>query len=84
MATKVKLNKTETNLISQLSFNRESTEKQTITNPYSGFSCELDSQGVALYDYVIGCEAMGLYNKMSLSLNLFRKLYPDEYYTLLD
>ena len=80
----VKLNKKETELISQLAFNRESTEKETIKNPYSGFSCELEPQGVALYDFVIGCEAMNLYDKMNLALNLFRKLYPNEYYTLLD
>ncbi len=84
MAKAVKLNKTEQALIVQLDFDRSSVTKEKITNPYSGFSCELEPQGVALYDYVRGCEAMGLYAKMQIALTLFRKLYPDEYYTLLD
>jgi len=84
MAKKIKLNKKETELIEGLSFDRQSTTKESIRNPYSGFSCLLDPQGVALYDYIKGCEAMSLYDKMQLALSLFRKLYPDEYYTLLD
>lgn len=84
MAKNVKLNKKETELIDGLSFDRQSTTKETITNPYSRNSCELEPQGVALYDYIKGCEAMSLYDKMQVALSLFRKLYPDEYYTLLD
>ena len=84
MAKNVKLNKKEIELIEGLFFDRQSTDKETITNPYSGDTCELDPQGVALYDYIKGCEAMGLYDKMQVALSLFRKLYPDEYYTLLD
>lgn len=79
-----KLNKTEQALIDQLSFDKSSTKKETIRNPFSGDTCELEPQGVALYDYIKGCEAMSLYSKMQTALNLFRKLYNDEYYTLLD
>jgi hypothetical protein len=84
MAKQIKLNKTEQALILQLDFDRSSVTKEKVTNPYSGDSCELEPQGVALYDYIKGCEAMELYSKMQVALTLFRKLYPDEYYTLLD
>jgi len=79
--TKVKLSKRDETLIASLVI-REGSQK--VMNPYSGESCELDGQGVALYDFVIGSEALGAYTKMQQGLTLFRKLYPDEYYTLLD
>jgi hypothetical protein len=82
MATK--LNKKEQELIDGLSFDRNSTEKESVKNPYSGDSCELDARGVALHDFIKGSEALGLYQKMQLGLTLFRKLYPSEYFTLLD
>ena len=84
MATQVKLSKKDEALFASLSYNRNSTEKKTVKNPYSGESCELEPRGVALYDFIIGCEALSLYNKMQQGLTLFRKLYPSEYYTLLD
>lgn len=79
-----KLNKKEEALIDGLDFDRNSTEKESIKNPYSGDSCELDARGVALHDFIKGSEALALYDKMQLGLTLFRKLYPNEYYTLLD
>ena len=82
MATK--LNKKEQELIDGLTFDRNSTEKESVRNPYSGDSCELDARGVALHDFIKGSEALGLYQKMQLGLTLFRKLYSDEYMTLLD
>ena len=81
---KVKINKKEQALIDKLSFNRESIKKETIRNPYSNESCELEPQGVALLDYIKGCEALRLFNDMQTALTLFRKLYPSEYYVLLD
>ena len=80
----IKLNKKEQALINKLTFDRNKTEKETITNPYSGHSCELEPQGVALHDYIKGCEALRLNTDMYFAINLFRKLYDDEYYTLLD
>ena len=59
-------------------------DPEKITNPFSGDSVELDGTGVALYDYIKGCEAMNLHTKMNQGLTLFRKLYPSEYMTLLD
>ena len=81
---KFNLNKKEQALINKLTFDRNKTEKETITNPYSEHSCQLEPQGVALYDYIKGCEELGLYTDMHFAINLFRKLYPNEYYTLLD
>jgi len=60
------------------------TESEVIKNPFSGESCELEAKGVALYDFIKGCEATQLYDKMQQALTLFRKLYPNEYYILLD
>jgi hypothetical protein len=82
--TKVKLSKRDETLIDSLSFDRDETEKVTVSNPYSGESCELEVRGVALHDFIKGCEALRLYDKMQQALTLFRKLYPSEYYVLLD
>ena len=74
----------EQKLIDDLAWDRNSKKLISITNPYSGQSCELDEQGVALYDFVKGCEVLGLNQKFSLGISLFAKLYPSQYYTLLD
>ena len=84
MATKVKLSKRDETLFASLDYDRDETSKEIVRNPYSGYSCELDPRGVALYDFIKGCEALNLYTKLQLALTLFRKLYPSEYYTLLD
>ena len=84
MATKVKLSKRDETLFASLDYNRNATKKVTVTNPYSGDSCELEPRGAALHDFIKGCEMLALYSKMQQALTLFRKLYPSEYYTLLD
>lgn len=84
MATKVKLSKKDEALFATLSYDRNATETEKVRNPYSGDSCELEPRGVALYDFIKGCEELGYYDKMQQALTLFRKLYPSEYYTLLD
>lgn len=74
----------EQNLINDLDWDRNSDKPISISNPYSGESCELDAKGVALHDFIKGCEALGLNQKFSLGISLFAKLYPSQYYTLLD
>jgi hypothetical protein len=74
----------EQKLINDLAWDRNSKKLISISNPYSGQSCELDERGVALHDFVKGCEALGLNQKFSLGISLFAKLYPSQYYTLLD
>jgi hypothetical protein len=55
-----------------------------ITNPYSGEKCVCSLVATALYDYIKGAEEFGCVNEMRHGLMLFRQLYPQEYYTLLD
>jgi hypothetical protein len=74
----------EQELINDLAWDRNSDKLISIRNPYSGQSCELDERGVALHDFVKGAEALGLNQKFSLGISLFAKLYPSQYYTLLD
>jgi len=75
------LSKTDQSLIDSLTIG---TESETVKNRFSGESCELDARGVALYDFVVGCEALGFNTKLRNSLRIFRTLYPNEYYVLLD
>jgi len=74
----------EQELINDLDWDRKSDKLVSISNPYSGQSCMLDARGVALHDFVKGAEDMGERNWFNLALPLFAKLYPSQYYTLLD
>lgn len=60
------------------------TENETIINPFSGDTCELVPEAVALYDFIKGSEAMGLHKKMAQGLSIFRRKWSSEYMTLLD
>jgi hypothetical protein len=71
-------------LINDLEWDRNRNKLISIRNPYSGQSCYLDERGVALHDFIKGCEALGVTQKFNLALSLFAKLYPSQYYTLLD
>lgn len=82
--SKVKLSNRDNELIESLAFNRDSKELETIHNSWGGGSCNLDTRGVALYDFVKGCEILELHTKHRKGLDLFRKIYPDEYMILLD
>gem|GEM_PF-938635 len=80
---KPKLTKTDQKLIDSLVFNFNGKD-ETIRNPFSGETCKLEPRGVALHDYIKGCEATKLYDNLRKGLTLFRKLYPEQYYVLLD
>ena len=60
------------------------TESETVTNPYSGRSCLLEPQAVALYDLIKGCEITGNLKDFDRARYLFCELYPDEYMILID
>ena len=60
------------------------TQPETITNPFSGESCVLSPEAVAVYDTLRGCEMFGDYNGLRKGLDWFRKYYPQEYMILLD
>lgn len=60
------------------------TEPVTVTNPFSGESCVLQPEAVALYDYIKGSELLELYENLEKGLTAFRKRWPKEYMILLD
>jgi hypothetical protein len=84
MAKAVKLSKRDETLLSKLEYNRNSTETSEIRNRFGGETADLSPREVALYDYIIGCEAKSLWTDMQKALTLFRKLNMDAYFTLLD
>ena len=60
------------------------TQSETITNPFSGASCLLSPEAVAVYDTIQGCERFGDYKGLQKGLDWFRRQYPSEYMILLD
>jgi len=59
-------------------------ESETITNPFSGESCVLTPEAVAVYDTLKGCEIFGDYAGLRKGLDWFIEHFPKEYYILLD
>ena len=57
---------------------------ETITNPYSGQSCELPRYAVAVYDTIKGAEMLEDYDTVRKGITWFQKHFTDEYYILLD
>ena len=60
------------------------TQSETITNPFSGESCVLEPEAVAVYDLCKGAEVFGDTKTVRKCLDWFRKYYPEEYMILLD
>ena len=59
-------------------------EPVRITNPFSGESCMLEPDAVAVYDVIMGGNMMGNYDLVAKGCAWFRKHFPAEYMTLLD
>ena len=57
---------------------------ETVTNPYSGQSCQLPRYAVAVYDVIKGAELTGDVTLMRKGLDWFQKNFTDQYYVLLD
>jgi len=57
---------------------------EIITNPFTGVEVELDARGVALHDYIKGCEIMGNQKEFDQARYLFAELYPSAYSKLID
>jgi len=57
---------------------------ERITNPFSGRSVDLDATGVALYDFINGCEMIGNFKDFDQAKYLFLDLYPSAYMILID
>jgi hypothetical protein len=60
------------------------SEPVTVTNPFSGDSCELTPEAVAVYDVVMGANLIGDYKTVRKGIAWFRKHYAREYMILLD
>jgi hypothetical protein len=60
------------------------TESELITNPFSGESCMLTPEAVAVYDTLKGCEIFGDYAGVRKGLDWFIDNFPKEYFILLD
>lgn len=59
-------------------------EPVQVTNPFSGQSCTLTPEAVAVYDTVMGANMIGRYDIVQKGITWFRKYYPAEYMVLLD
>jgi hypothetical protein len=55
-----------------------------VQNPFSGESCMLEPDAVAVYDSIRGAEMTGQYQIVRKGLDWFRKHFPAEYMILLD
>ena len=77
----IKYTKTQQKILELLTIGTESEE---VENPFSGVVCVLEPTAVALYDYIMGCQALGNYKYFDQARYLFCALWPDEYMKLLD
>jgi hypothetical protein len=59
-------------------------EPVEVCNPFSGESCVLTPEAVAVYDSISGANMMGDYKTARLGLDWFRKYFPKEYMVPLD
>jgi hypothetical protein len=55
-----------------------------VRNPFSGETCVLTPEEVAVYDYLKGCEMLGDYNGVRKGINWFIENNAEAYMTLLD
>ena len=57
---------------------------ETVTNPYSGQSCQLPRYAVAVYDVIKGAEVTHNYDLVEKGLAWFSRKFPKQYMVLLD
>ena len=55
-----------------------------VTNPFSGESCMLTPEAVAVYDSIKGAEMIGDWTTVRQGIAWFIDNFPEEYMTLLD
>lgn len=60
------------------------SEPVEVQNPFSGETCMLEPDAVAVYDVMMGAERFGDYKTVRKGLDWFRKHFPAEYMILLD
>ena len=59
-------------------------EPVEVTNPFSGQSCMLVPEAVAVYDCITGANLTGNYSIVRKGLDWFMEHFPEEYMILLD
>jgi len=59
-------------------------EPVQVTNPFSGQSCMLVPEAVAVYDCITGANLTGDYGMVRKGLDWFIEHFPQEYMILLD
>ena len=59
-------------------------EPVEVTNPFSGQSCMLVPEAVAVYDCITGANLTGNYDMVRKGLDWFIEHFPQEYMILLD
>ena len=57
---------------------------EIITNRFGGGSCSLPSFAVAIYDVIMGCEQLRMYNTQQKGLSWFSRNFTSQYMVLLD
>ena len=57
---------------------------EVITNRFGGGSCSLPSFAVAIYDVIMGCEQLRMYNTQQKGLSWFSRNFTKQYMVLLD
>lgn len=60
------------------------SEPVEVRNPFSGATCLLEPDAVAVYDTIMGCNMTGDFKTVRKGLDWFRKHFPAEYMVLLD
>lgn len=60
------------------------SEPVEVQNPFSGETCMLTPEAVAVYDTLKGAEMFGDYKTVRKGLEWFREYFPKEYFILLD
>lgn len=60
------------------------TEPVQVANPFTGQTCMLTPEAVAVYDTIKGAEMFGMWEIVRKGISWFRQNYPDEYMVLLD
>lgn len=59
-------------------------EPETVKNPFTGETCVLCPEAVALYDFIKGAEMVSDSEGVTLGIGLFIKNWAREYMVLLD
>jgi hypothetical protein len=57
---------------------------EVITNRFGGGSCSLPSFAVGIYDVIMGCEQLRMYNTQQKGLSWFSRNFTSQYMVLLD